>query len=228
MTLLSNARPPFTRRGLSSVRLDACAWVDIRGASLSRNATYRLLQLICNDARAHLVSNRSSWGSRYGDSCESLSNSKLLKIEPKKAPQCLLRRRSDLTRNRPTSHAAIPLRLASICICSHRENDIDLRRCRGTTCGSTIRGARKRGAPPSSFCIVEHSRVASHVQEGIEAGETASPLTNWPSLRRAPHPAKEAAASKSRSAFYRFEIRSREGGLSPPAISCDESREPSC
>jgi len=112
--------------------------------------------------------------------------------------------------------------------CDHRGNDTDLRRCRGTTCGSTMRGARKRGAPPSSFCIVEHSRVASHVQEGIEAGETASPLTNWPSPRRTQQPAKDAAASKSRSAFYRFEIRSHEGGLSPPAISCDESREPSC
>jgi hypothetical protein len=78
------------------------------------------------------------------------------------------------------------------------------------------------------FLHPEHSRVASHVQEGIEAGETASPLTNWPSPRRAQHPAKEAAASKSRSAFYRFEIRSPEGGLSPPAISRDESREPSC
>jgi len=110
----------------------------------------------------------------------------------------------------------------------HHENDINLRRCRGTTCGPAMRGARKRGALPSSFCIPSTLVSPATCKRALRTGATASPLTNWPSPRRAPHPAKEAAASKSRSAFYRLEIRSPEGGLSPPAISCDESLEPSC
>jgi hypothetical protein len=54
------------------------------------------------------------------------------------------------------------------------------------------------------FLHPEHIPVASHVfQEGIEMGETISPLTNWPSHRRVPRPAKEAASPMNWSAFYR-------------------------